>query len=91
MPKPFSVIERIYFCLAITSDFLSLSSDPFLRIFLAIFGLISAESKTDKEITLSSFPSSMPFIPFEDLPLNIRNYLDINLIHFPRRVLKIIS
>ena len=57
----------------------------------AILGLIFGESKTDSDITLSSSANSIPLIPFEDLPLNILNFLDINLIHLPRRVLNMIS
>ena len=40
---------------------------------------------------LSSCHNSIPFIPLDDLPLNILNFLDINLIHLPNLVLKIIS
>ena len=64
----------MYFCLAIISDFLSLSAAPFFKNFLASCGVISLEFKTDKEITLSSLRSSIPLIPLEDLPLKILNF-----------------
>ena len=55
----------------------------FLRSFFASLGFIPVESNTDNEITLSSFPNSIPFMPFDDLPLNILNLFDINLMHLP--------
>ena len=68
-----------------------MSVDPFLSKSFAILGLISTASKTDNVITLSLVPNSIPLIPLDDLPLNILNFLDINLIHLPSRVLKIMS
>ena len=47
--------------------------------------------KIESEITLSLSFNLMPFIPFEDLPLNNLNFLDLNLIHFPNWVLNNIS
>ena len=42
--------------------------------------------------TISSFgASSIPLIPFEDLPLKTRSFLDSNLIHLPNFVLNIAS
>ena len=49
-----SRMDKIYFCLAINSDFLVLSEDPFFNSFFAIFWFISTGFKTDNEITLSS-------------------------------------
>ena len=72
----------------ITSGFLV---DYIQAAFFAIFGFISTAFKTDNEITLSPFPNSIPLIPLDDRPLNILNFLDINLIHFPSFVLKIMS
>ena len=43
----------------------------------------------DKEITLSSGPNAIPLIPLDDLPLKILNLLDINLMHLPNCVLRI--
>ena len=83
MPKPFSLIDKINFCLAANSD---LSSFVFFPFF---FNLLL--SIIDKETISSSDANSIPFIPFDDLPLNILNFLDSNLIHFPNFVLKIIS
>ena len=36
---------------------------------------------TESEITLSFCPSSIPLIPLDDLPLNIRSFFDIDLMH----------
>ena len=75
----------------VISDFLFLSADPFFNSFFAVLELTSTEFKTDKEITLSLSPNSKPLIPLDDLPLNILNFFDINLMHLPNRVLNIIS
>ena len=83
MPKPFSLIDKINFCFAANSD---LSSFVFFPFF---FNLLL--SIIDKETISSLDANSIPFIPFDDLPLNILNFLDSNLIHFPNFVLKIIS
>ena len=42
--------------------------------------------------TISSLgASTIPLIPFDDLPLKILNFFDINLMHLPSRVLKMTS
>ena len=84
MPNPFSVIDKMYFCLATISDFFILSADPFFSKFFAIFGFTVDASSTDNEITLSSLANSIPLMPFDDQPLNILSFLDINLMHLPK-------
>ena len=45
----------------------------------------------DKDTMLSSSFKLIPLIPFDDRPLKILNFFDINLIHLPNLVLRIIS
>ena len=48
-------------------------------------------TRHSKDITLSDSARSIPFIPLDDLPLNILSFLDINLMHLPNFVLNIMS
>ena len=55
------------------------------------FALSFAFFTMDNEIIESSLANCIPFMPFEDLPLNTLNFFASNLIHLPNLVLKIIS
>ena len=66
MPYPFSVIDKINFSPIAVTDF------PFFDFFP--FSLFLSLSIIDNE-TISSFDAnSIPFIPLEDLPLNILSF-----------------
>ena len=62
--------------------------DPFF-LTSGCFSLILAI--IDKEITWSFSAKSIPLIPFDDRPLNNLSFLDINLMHFPSLVPRIMS
>ena len=79
MPKPFSLIDKINFCFAANSD---LSSFVFFPFF---FNLLL--SIIDKETISSLDANSIPFIPFEDLPLKTLNYFASNRIHLQNFVI----
>ena len=66
----------MYFCLAITSDFLSLLADPLFKTAFAVLEVKVTLSKTDNDISLSSFDKFIPLMPFEDLPLKILSFFD---------------
>ena len=89
--KLFSVIDNTNFCIAFNSEALLLLAEPFFKRDFASLLLILILFITERDITLSFSAKSIPLIPLDDLPLNILNFFDINLIHFPNLVLNIIS